>query len=603
MNQLPGLTVLQSNDAQLRQKRGGRITQGNTPSPVELSPVAAPVDVFIRAPQDPDDRRLGQLAAALSGLAPGLERLAELQSVRMADAQQQQNEDDLLAGERAFDSARVEFNKAIRDGVISEASSPFFQRGYQRASLRAMANQYGERLQAEWDGIKHSLHDDPDGFAKFASDFHKQFMESGALEGYEDKEVVRTFMPATESYRNATQNWYTQERMREMEERRRELLAAEIEQLLQVGVSEFGDHNFQMLAQGINGLLNAPGEAVWSGMNPRDANAIAAQAIARTALSQEDESLLQLLDAIQTPGGSFGNSAAGRALKEEVTDKISDRRWAQYQRAYTLREREKAEIADRMFAEAAQMLAAGESPIEFAVQIARYNPSMAGSIMSLDAAFKRSQQERMENDPMRLYSAMAEIYNGNIASPVDLMNYAAANTFTAAEFNFVNARMNEHLDSPDEFKRFIDTPTVKNLLRSTASIIRGGDEFSIGMSTENAVAASQWEYDMMSWIRRQIDAQVPTETIEADLKTRSDTFLQNYLEESPSTVRSRYYSPETTFADRDAFLEDLTEFVNRRETDSLGTGWSSMTEVQRYALINNIPVEEALRRLSSHFNQ
>jgi hypothetical protein len=77
MANVGGLRPLDSAQPQVRQKNGRVVTQRSTSQRAQLSPSASPVNTFVQAQRPVEDNKLGQLAGALSSLAPALGKFSE----------------------------------------------------------------------------------------------------------------------------------------------------------------------------------------------------------------------------------------------------------------------------------------------------------------------------------------------------------------------------------------------------------------------------------------------------------------------------------------------------------------------------------------------
>lgn len=82
--------------------------------------------------------------------------------------------------------------------------------------------------------------------------------------------------------------------------------------------------------------------------DPRKGNKLAAESIAEYAYKELDEDIVDLIDMIQTPGGSWGNTEEGMAIKRQMKERIENEVTEIENDKRTKRENEKKEKVSRL---------------------------------------------------------------------------------------------------------------------------------------------------------------------------------------------------------------------------------------------------------------
>jgi hypothetical protein len=152
----------------LMAKQRLQVSSGLQPAP--LRPQASPVDTFTRPNAG---SRLGQLADALSGLAPSVARFSDVVAEQQNAKQQQAG---ILAAQKAQEEGKT-YREAIQQGVIRPDQSPWFRMGAQETFGRVTARKYvGDFLASEeYQTVADST--DPRDFDKAEQAFRKRWSE------------------------------------------------------------------------------------------------------------------------------------------------------------------------------------------------------------------------------------------------------------------------------------------------------------------------------------------------------------------------------------------------------------------------------------------
>lgn len=154
-------------------------------SPERLRPAAAPVDRFTRPREG---QKLAQLADALARFEPSLRRFSAQKVERDA-------KEGLAEGQREAQKlieSQVEFNQAVKDGLIDRHQNPWFRLGMKRQFASVAADEYDRFLSqrtGEWLRAGRS----PEDFDALEAEARKEWVEEHVGEANRDPMFDGTF--------------------------------------------------------------------------------------------------------------------------------------------------------------------------------------------------------------------------------------------------------------------------------------------------------------------------------------------------------------------------------------------------------------------------
>ena len=280
--------------------------------PVRLDSYVRPGEVQFGRPQPTNP--LLQLSEALSHLEPSLQRLVGYTT-------QQYQDEEIAKGERDFYENRELWGQFVKSGILPAGASPYYARGYQRASLKSLAvDFYNQAYQAFYseEGTPARESNDPSEMERFLAKFHERFMMDRMYSKYgkplySSLDISEVFTPYTEVAKRSLMQEHAKYRVEQQQAAYEALASSQITQILDQRFSNVtgaeDEHEWATLLQGtaqaINDVLYNPDTGiVRNNMPPSKANVMMAEAVAAAAIREGNPKLLEVLDHVKTASGA-----------------------------------------------------------------------------------------------------------------------------------------------------------------------------------------------------------------------------------------------------------------------------------------------------------
>jgi hypothetical protein len=296
---------------------------------VRVTPVASPVDDFVHTDAG---RNLGQLADALSNVAPELSRYSDVKAKQQSEAQKAEGEQK---ARQLFESGKS-YRDAIRKGDIDPHESPWFQLGAKEQFGRVTAGKFSSDLQ---DAVEKNLSETTDvaQYDKFVQDFRAKWTEDNVGSENRDLHFENGFGSMADAY---------------AADSRRQFVAQAGQRLVkQVGDNHYGEvftnvkheleHNTSHDAIG-DAINTINDRAVAMGVDPTLANQMVVKAVGDLALQRNDVSVLDILGKVKAGNQTLDARPWAQKEIQDVTHDI----YVQKQQAATAAEHENKEAND-----------------------------------------------------------------------------------------------------------------------------------------------------------------------------------------------------------------------------------------------------------------
>jgi hypothetical protein len=391
-----------------------------------IQPTASPVDTFV----DPGrpvikDTALLELAAAWSEVEPGLSQFTQQ---RIAHANQLEIEE----GRKAALANKAAFKEAVAKGQIPAGASPWFQVGYERQRATRSALEYDQAMRDAYAQTNLADDSDPAAISKFMSEFTAGWLEEN--EGAKDNpEFGRVFQVLGAKAQDNLQSIHAAERTKRIEQGLIDDTDFMLGAVLDRSFDPLGNNNPHLSQE----LATIVGEQVANGLSGQVANKLVTDAVIRKALSEQDITILDVLDTVPSGSGVVGkigwvekakeaarlqiaqlaehqNRIDSAALKEQRTQIINQVRGQAY-----------LKIADNPYADVSQ---------EFGALVA-IDPDEAAKLESFRTAYlgsKNAQNKVIESNPLKtemlLQALKGDLTEDQVALSVEngLIDYETA---------------------------------------------------------------------------------------------------------------------------------------------------------------------------------
>lgn len=294
-----------------------------------ITPVASPVDDFVHTD---GGRKLGQLAEALSSVAPEVSQFSDVLAKQQSETQKAEGEQK---ARQLFESGKS-YREAIKRGDITADQSPWFQLGAKEQFGRVTAGQFSSDLQA---AVEKNLSDTTDvaQYDKFVQDFRKQWVQDNIGEDNRDLHFENGFGSMADQYASDS---------------RRAFVAQAGQRLVkQVGDNHYGEvftnakHELEMntshdaIAAAINTIND---RAIAMGVDPTLANQMVVRAIGDLALQRKDTSVLDILKNVKAGNQTLDARPWAQKEIQDVTHDVH----AEIQSDHVAAEQERKEATD-----------------------------------------------------------------------------------------------------------------------------------------------------------------------------------------------------------------------------------------------------------------
>jgi hypothetical protein len=151
-----------------------------------VGPTAAPVDTYKRSVVQ---------RSPFEALAKSLARLEEKATPAIQAAEARAAEAEYAAGQQLWADTRVQFGKAVKDGLIQEGESPYLRKGYRMANLNVLSANYATDLKAQMEKKKLYHNGDPAKIEAFITQFQADYRDKNGLGDFSDTETAEVFLP------------------------------------------------------------------------------------------------------------------------------------------------------------------------------------------------------------------------------------------------------------------------------------------------------------------------------------------------------------------------------------------------------------------------
>ncbi len=295
-------------------KRRVQVADLNGPAPV--APQASPVDTF-HAPLTalaPTGNSYADWAEGLMAFQPGLNQALGSEANRLVKTQEQAKRIGDATASPDREANKAAFKKAIADGTIREAESPWFEKGQKQGSERLRGMKFNEALIQGWTNWGGKDSTDPAAFQSWAQGFTQKYNELNPSEN--PLETAEVYNPmVNQSVANLEQQHVAHVK-NHIEQKFRDDTYAEIGQILDIPGIHPGDIE---IAKQIQNTLKYQ---VSLGLSGADANKLAVDAVTQKAVRAGDADVLDLLDQIDTGNGSLGKTQYATEQKDQALTNI-----------------------------------------------------------------------------------------------------------------------------------------------------------------------------------------------------------------------------------------------------------------------------------------
>ena len=471
-----------------------RRTQVADPTEVQrLRPQAVPVNQFV-APlieQNPDTTPLTELAGALKGFGPAVDKFAKQKQKRFED-------DEIAAGIRAFQENRVSYREAIEKGLIPPQNSPHFQNAFEGQELRLLGKDYELALRTAFAESPASQSDDPAVFNTFVGEFTKQYMAEKTGR-FQDTQIVEDFIPEISRSQNILQQRHVEARTKAITDGL--LLNAQKEQIILIdrGIDDGADT--PTIAAALQRQLDTNTEA---GLDRLKANKSLIENIVQKAKEDGNPEILDILKHVQTrDGGKLGDTKFARLQIEKAKDAIA----RDEERSYRFDKLKEAE-AKKEAATSIMTVAFGaiikDPDTDLSVELgklAAIDPTAASNLQRFSEASKNA-DARVRSNPKviaQLYAQLDDTDNGEAlilahagAEPPLISSNEAQDAFRYYKSNKAN-------------KGPLRSPQYKEAAKDLFSLVKGVSS-SVGDAQIAAAAAIQAKRKLrraaQSWLEK-----------------------------------------------------------------------------------------------------
>lgn len=301
--------------------------------PQPLRPTAAPVDTYYRPaeneiPKPLKSNSFTQLGEALAEIQPGINRF-------LKEKHKEYTEDELRKGARARVENQTRFKEAVDQGLIPEAASPWFLKGYMQQEGRLDGIDYDTKLRLAWSQSPVSNSDDPEEISKFIADHRSTYLKE--RDDKQSPDWFDGFEPMMSRAENNLTAQHIAHRQSEISKRVRENTATEVGAVLDLefpaglptdpitkteGIIRAG----RIIQERVDGLIK-------NGLSGSDANKIVVDSIITKAVEQRDTEVLNVLDHVGAgPGRVLGKTGYAREKRQAaemqiVREKEHEIRW------------------------------------------------------------------------------------------------------------------------------------------------------------------------------------------------------------------------------------------------------------------------------------
>lgn len=362
-------------------------------------PVAAPVEFFQRGPAPESTNKALELASALKGLAPSLNRFID------GHAAEYQAEERTKAERDAMMASAAGWQEAIDKGEVEAGASPIYQKYWQEQKGKLAGDKFLTDTWAAWNDPANGLrgNNDPQAINKWLEDRRTGFVQD------KPNDFLNGFLPrmrqAEQQIVQAASSDFTKRVQQETE--------ADLSQWMMERII-IGKRNGTPDGGILSSISEGTVPARFAGMNGKDINRIQTQSIIALAEQLNEPSILDLAykdrpdfrDPTKTVAGP-GNTAAYSLQIEQARARMLSRAETEERRRELKDARERKERAGRAHADFIGKLARGEMPTAQEIAAAsKDDPDIGMRVFNWDEAFQRRQRRE---DPQELFDSLRRI--------------------------------------------------------------------------------------------------------------------------------------------------------------------------------------------------
>ena len=151
-----------------------------------VAPTARPVDTYERGvvKKSPFEALSRTLSNLEKKAVPALQR----EEARRAEA-------EYAEGQQLWADTRIQFGKAVKDGIIAEGESPYLRKGYRMANLNVISANYANDLKAQMEKKQLYKNGNPATIEKFITEFQANYADKNGLADFKGTETAEVFLP------------------------------------------------------------------------------------------------------------------------------------------------------------------------------------------------------------------------------------------------------------------------------------------------------------------------------------------------------------------------------------------------------------------------
>ena len=104
-------------------------------------------------------------------------------------------EAEYAEGQQLWADTRIQFGKAVKDGIIAEGESPYLRKGYRMANLNVLSANYANDLKAQMEKKQLYKNGNPATIEKFITEFQANYADKNGLADFKGTETAEVFLP------------------------------------------------------------------------------------------------------------------------------------------------------------------------------------------------------------------------------------------------------------------------------------------------------------------------------------------------------------------------------------------------------------------------
>lgn len=459
-----------------------------------LSPKAAPVDTYYtpNVPLPAQDNSLLQLAEGLRAFTPGASQLIDRLHTDKVEA-----DSDAGAASVSRYENQAAFKKAVDEGQIPRAASPWFQKARRLQQQRLAAEEYTSALNTAYAASNLQNFDDPQALRDFAASFTSTYVKEKGID-QDEREFTQVFAPAAANAQSQLLSRHAQQRMAAIEQEVTESTEREVGLIIQ------NDYTLNGVGAGTAERIKATvDEMHMNGLSGTVANDVIAKAVIREAEEKGDSSILDLLDQIPSGSGMVGQVGRVRDLRKAAEARIwqatHERQSSDAKAAKLFTEQRSKEL---MGSAMQKVIEAPDADIKAELsEMAAVDPDKVNTLRSFKAAWIGDQDNRTE-DAEASAELVYRVNSGQAQMPEILQAY------TRGDINQTTLKkLAADLPRAEQMRTVLGNPIIAETSKAIGAAIRGNEyDYKPEAAIKATQAQGQFWSAMNDWMAKNPDA-------------------------------------------------------------------------------------------------